>query len=187
MAIKTMSMSTGNGQYNEGWHTVTISKAEYGTWKSPDGNSKRYIDVWFTDYPDNFNMRVYEVYTKESKEEFKIANLFKNANAGIMSVLKDPTGKRPVIQYDDEASGLVGKTINVYFYKEEGKDGNQYSRAFDDIAPIEQESDHLSWTTEQVAGIKAAVEKRVAKKLSNSTTYATTTTTSDDPFQGLPT
>ena len=189
MAIKTMSMSTGNGQYNEGWHTLTIAKAEYGVWKNPTGQSKRYIDVWFNDYGDNFNLRVYETFTKESKEEFKIANLFKNANAGIVSVLKDPSGKKPIIQYDDEATGLVGKTINAYFYKEEGKDGNQYARVFDDIAPVAQEGEHISYTEEQVTGIKSAIEKRVSAKQSKSSSvpaFGNTSSASTDPFAGMP-
>ena len=32
----------GTGLYNSGWHTATISKAEYGTY-----NDAKYIDVWF--------------------------------------------------------------------------------------------------------------------------------------------
>ncbi len=189
MAIRTMSMSSGGNQYNEGWHTLTIKQAEYGSWKSPTGDSKKFIDVWFNDYPENFNLRVYAVHNKETNEEFKIANLFRNANAGIMSVLQDPTGKKPVIQYDDDASGLAGKTINAYFYKEEGKDGNQYARIFDDIAPIEQETDQLSWTIEQVSSLKSGVEKRVAMKKnakSGSVGFGATTNSNNDPFAGIP-
>ena len=159
MAVKTMPVSSGTGQYNVGWHDLLISKAEYGVWKSPDGTSKKYIDLWFDGYPKNMNLRMYEVINKETNEEFKIANLFRYANAGILEVLQDPTGKRPIIQYDDEAEHLVGKHIHAYFYKEQ-KTGKEYSRIFDTVAPVEQEGEHgLSWTADQVSSLKASAEK----------------------------
>ena len=182
MAVKTMSASTGGGGlYSEGWHQLTIAKAEYGTWKGPDA-SKKYIDLWFNDYPDNMNLRVYEVTNKETGEEFRISNLFKYANAGIMAVLKDPSGKKPVIQYDDEATGLVGKDINVYMYKED-KSGNKWSRFFDNVAPVEQEGEHLSYTADQVAGIKKGVESSLQRVTSNTPSngaFATTETSNTD-------
>ena len=155
MAIKTMSASTGGSKFSEGWHEVTISKATYGDW-----NGKKYLDLLFTDYPDNMNLRVYEVINKTTNEEFKLANTFKYANAGIVGVLKDPNGKNPLIQYDDEPSGLIDKSINIYIYKER-KTGEGYSRIFDDIAPVAQIGEHLSFTPEQVGALKAGVEKRV--------------------------
>jgi len=158
MAVKTMPMSSGTGQYNVGWHDLTITKAEYGIWKSPDGKSKRYIDLWFDGYSDNMNLRMYEVVNTETGEEFKIANLFRYANAGILEVLQDPTGKRPIIQYDDEAHHLTGKHVNVYFYREQ-KTGNEYISFFDTIAPVEQEGEHVSWTADQVASLKVSAEK----------------------------
>ena len=166
MAIKTMTASTGGSKFSEGWHELIVSKAEYGTFERGDQN-KKYIDVWFNDMPENMNLRVYETFNKKENTEFKIANLFKYANAGIVGVLKDPNGKHPLIQYDDEASGLVGKTVNVYFYKE-NKTGNNYTRVFDDIAPVAQEGEHLSFTSEESAGIKKGVEDRCRKMLSGS-------------------
>ncbi len=166
MAIKTMSASQGGSKFEEGWHEVVISKAEYGTYESnvPDTNAKRYIDLWFEDYPDNMNLRAYEVFNKTTKEEFKIANIFRYANAGIVGVLKDPNGKHPLIQFDDEASGLIGKIVNIYVYKE-NKSGNNYSRVFDSIAPIPQEGTHLSYKVTDVDSIKAGVEKKVKSML----------------------
>tara|TARA_Y100000310_G_scaffold264607_1_gene275287 strand:- start:289 stop:864 length:576 start_codon:yes stop_codon:yes gene_type:complete len=158
MAIKTMPVSSGTGQFNVGWHDLTISKAEYGSWKTPDGKDKRYVDLWFDGYSDNMNLRMYEVVNKETGEEFKIANLFRYANAGIIETLNDPTGKKPIIQYDDDAANLVGKRIHTYFYKEQ-KTGNEYSRIFDTVAPVEQEGEHISWTADQVASLKASAEK----------------------------
>ena len=61
MAIKTMSASSGGSKFSEGWQEVTISKAEYGDW-----NGKKYLDLLFTDYPDNMNLRVYEVVNKKT-------------------------------------------------------------------------------------------------------------------------
>ena len=174
MAVKTMPVSSGTGQYNVGWHDLLISKAEYGAWKSPDGTSKKYIDLWFDGYPKNMNLRMYEVINKETNDEFKIANLFRYANAGILEVLKDPTGKRPIIQYDDEADHLVGKHINAYFYKEQ-KTGKEYSRIFDTVAPVEQEGEHgLSWTADQVSSLKASAEKNY-NRIHGSTTTTNST------------
>ena len=194
MAVKTMPVSSGTGQYNVGWHDLLISKAEYGAWKSPDGTSKRYVDLWFDGYTDNMNLRMYEVVNKETGEEFKIANLFRYANAGIISVLNDPTGKKPIIQYDDEATNLVGKHIHAYFYKEQ-KTGNEYSRIFDTVAPVEQEGEHITWTADQVVALKASAEKNFnrvhnSENTTNTTNgtpvtprVATTNTTTDDiPF-----
>lgn len=188
MAVKTMSATSGSGQYNAGWHELTISKAEYGSWKGPKG-TKRYIDVWFEGYSENMNMRVYETTTKEG-EEFKIANLFKMANAGILHVLQDPTGKRPVIQYDDEATNLVGKTVNTFFYKET-KTGNEYSRIFDSVAPVAQEGEHLSFTVDQVAGIKKSVEtnynkRAVSQTNSNGFAESTVSETTDTVYEDIP-
>ena len=194
MAVKTMPVSSGTGQYNVGWHDLLITKAEYGVWKSPDGTNKRYIDLWFDGYSDNMNLRMYEVVNKETGEEFKIANLFRYANAGILEVLQDPTGKRPIIQYDDEAHNLVGKRIHAYFYKEQ-KTGNEYSRIFDTIAPVEQEGEHVSWTADQVSSLKASAEKNYHRVHGGSTstdgtiientpvvTTNTTVSTDDIPF-----
>lgn len=179
MAIKTMSASSGGSKFSEGWHEVTISKAEYGDW-----NGKKYLDLLFSDYPDNMNLRVYEVINKKTNEEFKLANTFKYANAGIVGVLKDPNGKNPLIQYDDEPSGLIDKTINIYIYKER-KTGEGYSRIFDDIAPIAQVGDHLSFTPEQVGGIKAGVEKRVTamfERQASHTEYSSSSNDNDIPL-----
>ena len=57
MAIKTMSASTGSGsKFAAGWHECTIRSAEYGTFEKDDGTTKRYIDVYFEDYPENHNV-----------------------------------------------------------------------------------------------------------------------------------
>ena len=139
MAIKTMSYNTGDGTWSEGWHQLTIEKAEYGDW-----NDKNFLDVWFKGYPDNFNLRIYEAINKETHEEFALAKFFKLANAGILDKVKSPSGKE-AIQYDDEASGLVGKEINALFYKD-----GKYTRISDRIAPVAQEGKVLSYTSDDV-------------------------------------
>ena len=160
MAIKTMSASSGGSKFEEGWHQVTISKAEYGVYETVTGEEKNYLDLFFEDYPENMNLRVYEMFNKTTNEEFKIASIFRYANAGIVGVLKDPNGKHPLIQFDDEPKGLIGKAINIYVYKE-NKTGNNYSRIYDSIAPIVQEGEHLSFKQSDVDSIKAGAKKRV--------------------------
>ena len=159
MAVKTMAKNTGTGQYNAGWHELTISKAVDGKW-----NDKRTIDLNFENYPDNMRHRVFESTNKITGEEFKIANLFRFACAGIISVLQDPTGKNPVIQYDDEVTNLVGTRINVFFVKTISKtDGNEYSKTFD-LVPVVQETEHITWTDDDVERLKKNVEKQYVKR-----------------------
>ena len=151
MAIKTMTMSSGKSLFSTGWHEVTISKAAYGTW-----NESQYVEMHFEDYPDNFNFRIYSANNKETGEEFNLARLFRLANAGIISVLKDPTGSNPVVQYDDEAEGLVGKKINIYLYK---KDGEKLTTIHNRIAPVTQQGEHISYTDDDVSMWKGVAEK----------------------------
>ena len=152
MAIKTMTVETpSNNMYTEGWHELTISKATLGTW-----NDKDIIDVQFEGYPPTFDLRFFATFNKETNEEFALARLFKYANAGIVSVLQDPTGKKPVIQYDDNPEGLVGKTINVYLYKD-----GKYHRPANRIAPVAQKGEHLSFSDSDVEGIKKSCMKGI--------------------------
>ena len=158
MAVKTMPMSTGAGLYNEGWHEVTIRQATEGVWKGPKSESK-YIDLLFEDYSDTMNLRIYEVRNRETNEEFKLVNLFRYAMAGIIEKLDDPTGKKPILQYDDDVVNLVGKRINAFIFKnQEG-----YNKFFDTIAPVEQEGEHYSFTADKVDALKVSAEKNFAK------------------------
>ena len=180
MAVKTMAKNTG-GLYAEGWHELTVSKATDGTW-----NDKRIIDLNFEGYNDSMQHRVFETHNKTSGEEFKIANLFRYACAGILGVLKDPTGKNPVIQYDDEVENLVGTRVNAFFFKQKSTtDDKEYSRIFD-LAPVVQETEHITWKVDDVDSLKHSVEKRYTKKhVTNNNVVGTvnvdttTSTTSD--------
>ena len=186
MAIKTMKMSTGADLYNEGWHEVTISKAIEGVYTSSEGESK-YIDLWFENYADNNNLRVYEAKNKETNEEFKLVNLFRYAMAGIIEKLDDPTGKKPILQYDDDVVNLVGKRINAFIFKnQEG-----YNKFFDTIAPVEQEGEHYSFTTDQVTSLKASSEKSLhksskGKHLTNGTVLKGTPVTHTPSNEDIP-
>jgi hypothetical protein len=175
MALKTMSVSEGNGQYAAGWHELEISKAEYNEW-----NDKKVIDIWFKDYSEQFKVRVFSAFSKDTNEEFAIARLFKVANAGIVSVLKDASGKNPVIQYDDESEGLIGKKVNVFVYKQKGNDGKEYSNPFNRFAPIAQKGEHLSYSNDDVSFYKANVEKACKTYLEKKQT--TTTSDGDMPW-----
>ena len=95
--------------------------------------------------------------------------------------MKDPNGKNPLIQYDDDPKNLVGKTIQVYVYKEQ-KTGNEYSRVFDTVAPVTQEGEHLSYTPEQVTNIKNSIFKQVEKKIASEQESTSTVTAEDIPF-----
>ena len=159
MAVKTMPMSTGTGQYNAGWHEVTVRHATANVWTNPKGEARRYIDLLFEGYADNMNLRIYEAKNSETGEEFKLVNVFRYAMAGIIDVLNDPTGKKPILQYDDDVANLVGTHINVFVYK--NKDG--YSEFFDTVAPIEQEGEHYSFTADQVTALKTSAEKNFSR------------------------
>ena len=164
MAVKTMKKNTGSGQYNAGWHELTIKTAVDGTWTDKAGKEKRTIQLTFENYPDGMNHMVFAAHNTKTEEEFNIANLFRYACAGIIAVLNDPTGKDPVIQYDDEVTNLVGTRINAFFYKRKSEtDDKEYSKVFD-IAPVEQETEYIKWDVDAVNRLKHSVEKRYTKQ-----------------------
>jgi len=152
MAIRTMTVgSSGNADFSNGWKELLISNAKYG-----DYNGKRYLDICFEGYPDNFNCRVYEAVNKKTKEEFRISNWFRFAQAGIQEVLD--SGDRPIITYDDDAGLLAGMPINVYFYKE-----GDYARAWREPAPIVGKGDHLTFNEKDVAYWKKSAENSLKR------------------------
>ena len=57
---------------------------------------------------------------------------------------------------------------------------------FDNIAPVVQEGEHLSYTEEQVSGIKNSLEKSLHKMLDSTVNnnYATTTMESETSTAG---
>ena len=182
MAIKTMSASSGGGsKYSEGWHEATITKAEYGEW-----NDKKFLEMWFDGYGEYQTMRVYEMFSKDDNQEFAIARVFKHAQAGIMSVLDDPTGKRPIIQYDDEAQNLVGKTVEIYLHPDHKNP--KYNRIFSDCAPMPGKYEHMEFSPDACNSIKSGIESRYTKYRTkamakiNVSTSDTDTVSADIPF-----
>jgi len=126
---RTLTIKKGGASpYSEGWHTATISSAEYGEWQGNDGPVK-YIDLYFDGYSDKMNLRVY---AKENKlgEEFAIGKVFRFANAGITDALDDGEGNM-TIKMDDSPDHLVGKDVNIFLYKD-----GEYSRVLKEIAPV---------------------------------------------------
>ena len=88
---RTLTIKKGGpSPYSEGWHTVTISSAEYGEWEGNEGPVK-YLDVYFDGYSDKMNLRVYAKTNKDG-EEFAIGKVFRFANAGITDALDDGEG-----------------------------------------------------------------------------------------------
>ena len=94
MRTLTIKSGGGNNQYNTGWHELLVSKAEYAEW-----NGSKCIDVYFDDYPENFNMRIYAK-TGADGEEFAIGQMYRFANAGISNALEGPDGTK-VLKMDD--------------------------------------------------------------------------------------
>ena len=93
MRTITVKKNSG-GQYKPGWHEISVSKANYGEFQ---GN--KFIDVYFKEYPENINLRVYAKNGKDG-EEFAIGRLFRFANAGIQNVSKSDDGDS-IVSIDD--------------------------------------------------------------------------------------
>ena len=167
----------GSGNWSEGWHTLTISKAEYGDWEDT-----KYIDLWFEGYPENFNMRVYAKIGKDG-EEFAIGSLYRFANAGITDALKSAEGET-ILKIDDSAEALTGKTVNVMFYKD-----GKFTRPLTKVAPVPFKNIVEEFTEKDVTYFKGVAEKFFSKwvepKLKDEPhePAATTDTVTDDiPF-----
>ena len=169
---RTLTLNNkGSGNWAEGWHTLKINNAKYGTW----GETK-YVDTWFEGYPENFNMRVYSK-IGQNGEEFAIGNLYRFANAGITDALESAEGET-VIKMDDSAEALVGSTVNVYFYKD-----GKFSRILSQVAPTVFKNIVEEFTDKDVEYFKnraeASFQKYVKPKLEEKELVAET---SDIPF-----
>ena len=178
MRTMTIKSGGGNNQYSTGWKELLISTAKYGEW-----NGSKCIDIYFNDYPDNFNMRVYAKIGKDG-EEFAIGQVYRFANAGISNALEGQDGTK-IVKMDDSEEALMGKKVNVYFYKD-----GKYSRALSKVAPTEFQNVVESFTAEDVDYWKGKAigffEKYVQPKLnkeSDDVIDTSDTSESDDiPF-----
>ena len=144
----TINKGTGGGtDYTPGWKELTISGAEYGDW-----NGKRYLDISFVGYPENFTARVYEAMDKNG-EEFAIGQVFRFANAGISGGLEGPGGTK-IMKMDDDPLFLENKPINAYLYKD-----GKYSRVLKQFAPTVFENAAEKFTEDDVTYWKAKAKK----------------------------
>ncbi len=176
--MRTLTVKKGGGSdYATGWHTLTISDAKYGDWEG-----KKFLDVWFSGYPENFTMRVYEKKNKDG-EEFAIGQVFRFANAGITDGLDGPDGN-VVVKIDDDVSNLKGHQLNVYFYKE-----GEFSRALKQVAPTTFENIIETFNDNDVEYWKSRAEQYYvdyvrdsAGSVTTSTNGTTSTETADIPF-----
>ena len=124
MRTLTIKKGAGENNFEPGWKTATITKAAYG-----DYNGSKFLDVWFQNFHENMNMRVY---AKEGKdgEEFAIGQIFRFTNVGLTEHMDSGEGN-VTIKLDDSTENLVGAEVNIYVYKD-----GKYSRILNKIAPV---------------------------------------------------
>ena len=146
--MRTLTVKQGGSLWSTGWHTLTVSTAKYG-----DYNGSKFLEIGFKDYPDNFTLRIYAKVGKDG-EEFVIGNVFRFANAGITEVLEG-TGGDKVVKLDDSAKEMIGKQLNIFFYK----DGD-YTRAYSSVAPTVFENAIDTFTENDVEFWKNKAETR---------------------------
>ena len=143
-----------NNSYTEGWKQVTVSKASKGAY----GESK-YIDLRFESYPDNLKCRVWEARNQEGIE-FSVSNMIRYSNPTIME--EGEVNGSTVAKVDDSEESLVGKKLQVYFYK----NAKGYTEVAQKVAPAEPFKNIVDdFTTDRIEGIKASAEKYMQKKL----------------------
>ena len=179
MRTLTIKSGGGNNQYNTGWHELLVSKAEYAEW-----NGSKCIDVYFDDYPENFNMRIYAK-TGADGEEFAIGQMYRFANAGISNALEGPDGTK-VLKMDDSPEALIGKKMNVYLYKD-GKYSRILNRTaptvFENAAESFNQSDVDYWKSKAESYYKAFVLPKVVNKKSEEPTTSESSESDDNiPF-----
>ena len=154
----------GTAVFPEGWAEVVINDAVDG-----DYNGTRYIDLFFKDMPDTLKCRIWSAKNTKTGEEFGIANLFHHAWAGIK--VDEATNTATI---DDNARHLKGKTVNVFFYKNE----DEFTDAVGRIAPVESEN----FTETDVKALKSSVERYHKRRHTTTTSTNGTTETAAVPF-----
>jgi hypothetical protein len=108
----TIEQNTGGGNYpEEGWEEVTIKTAKY---ELVGQDEKLVLKLTFEDYAEHLNLSVWATFGRDG-DEFIITQLFQQANA-IVSIQNVP-GKKPLIVLERDPMKLIGKKINVFFYK----------------------------------------------------------------------
>ena len=171
--MRTLTVKQG-GTWNTGWHVLTVSSAKYGTF-----NDSKFLELGFKNYPDNFTLRIYAKKGKDG-EEFVIGNVFRFANAGITEVLEG-TGGDKVVKLDDSAEQMVGKSLNIFFYK----DGD-FTRAYSSVAPTVFENGIDTFTEGDVEYWKDKAETRFRNYTPGNGTINTNGSTSGIDNVGVP-
>ena len=163
---------SSNKTFAEGWHTVTIREAQLG-----DFNGSKFIDLWFTDYPDSLKCRVWEARNKDG-EEFSVTNMIRYSNPEILEELPEKDGAA-VAKLDDSPASLIGKGFQVLFYK----NANGYTEVSQKVAPATEFENIIDKMTEQrIEGIKTSAEKYVANRAAATATKSTDSDAIADPF-----
>ena len=159
-----LKVNTSGSDFTEGWHEVVIASADAGTW-----NETKYIDLRFNDFPESLKCRIWSAKNKETGEDFGLGNLYYYAVAGITA---NDDGN---VTIDDKPTNLVGKRLNVLFYKKE----NGYTEIVDRVAPVITTDGPVIFTDSHVASLKTKVETRRDSKTNTSTNGVMTTEASD--------
>ena len=152
MSIVVTKKEGGEG-YDEGWKTVTISKAERGDW-----SGSKYIDLFFETYPESLKCRVWEARNGEG-EEFSISNMVRYSNPEVLEEM-DNDGTTAA-KLDDSPDGLKGKSLQVLFYKKE----NGYSEVAQKVAPAKPFQNIVdNFDENRISRIKESAERYISKR-----------------------
>ena len=173
--MRTLTVKQGGATWATGWHTLTVSTAKYG-----DYNGSKFLEIGFKDYPDHFTLRIYAKKDPKSGEEFVIGNVFRFANAGITEVLEG-TGGDKVAKIDDSAEQMVGRHLNIFFYK----DGD-YTRAYSSVAPTVFENAIDTFTEGDVEFWKGKAETRFQNYTPGNGTVSSNGTVTEGGGVGVP-
>ena len=160
-----LKVNTSGSDFTEGWHEVVIASADAGDW-----NGTKYIDLRFNDFPESLKCRIWSAKNKETGEDFGLGNLYYYAVAGITTA--DDDGN---LSIDDKPTNLVGKRLNVLFYKKD----NGYTEIVDRVAPVITTEGPVIFTDSHVASLKTKAETRRDSKVGTPVNGVATTESSD--------
>ena len=147
MPVLTVKKSSNiYADLSTGWKEVTIVGAKRGQYEN--GGTK-YIDITFEDYPENVKLRAHQKFNKTTKEEFVVLSIFRNANAGVKEVAQSEDGEFRV-EIEDDPVNLIGKKLNVYFYK----NAKGYTDISDRTVPTAFENSLDVFTEDDIVGLK---------------------------------
>ena len=170
MSPIVVTESKGGGSFSEGWHTVTIDSVV-----KDDYNGSPYLDIRFKDYPESLKLRVWETRNKDG-EEFVITNLVRYSNPDVLEELPSKNGSA-VAKLDDSPNGLIGKSLQVLFYK----NANGYVEVSQKVAPATPFKNVVDdFSEDRIEGIKSAGEKYQNKRNADNNIGTTTATSSSD-------